>query len=203
MKAFKLFLWSIITLFSFSACQQTVLPADLVKYVVNPDNGLRKQKSIGDVNVDLQYKPVGYMIANEFRKNNIDASQYKNRASELSGLQYYNLKLSINQPGVDVTSYNVFDEVAQQERLYYLSFGMQHDMHLIQGQDTLRPVLYHFERSYNLSKERTFVVAFEEQDFKHQEDKTFILDIPEFQTGPIKIKIRKDDLQKTPSIKLI
>lgn len=203
MKAFKILGLSLFGFLLFSACKNEVLPSELVGYVANPENGLHKIKTVGDLKVDLQYKPLAYMISNELRKNDIPQSAFQQRASELDGLQYYNLKLSVDQPGKDITNYEVYDDAAQQNRLYYLSFGMKQDISLVQGQDTLKPVLYHFERSFNLTKHRTFVVAFKEHDLEHQLDKTFVLESPELGTGPIKLKIQKDDLQNTPSLKLL
>lgn len=203
MKAFKIIGTGIFLLLLFNSCKKEMQASDFVRYVNNPENGLHKIKQVDDLIVDLQYKPLEYIVSHEFRTNNIEAQAFRQRAEKLQGLQYYNLKLSIDEKGLNPTTYNIQNDLELQNRLYYLSFGMKQDIRLIQGRDTLSPVLYHFERSYNLSKHRTFVLAFDEKDMEHELDKTFVLDSPDFGTGPVKIKIQKDDLQNTPSLKLL
>ncbi len=203
MKAYKVFvLLSVVALF-LQGCQKEVRPVDYVKFVRSADNGLHKQKAIGPLLLDVQYRPVDYVIANEFRKNDIDPTAYQDRKAALDGLQYYNLKIGFTgNTQMDITKYNIQNEAQQQERLYYLSFHMKHDIRMIQGQDTLAPVLYHFERSFDLSNHRTFVVAFEEPDQEHNNDKTLLLDTPILATGPLKIKFKKDHIQKIPNLKI-
>ena len=202
MKAYNLLFFGIIAILGI-ACQSTVPPSELVSYVKNPENGLNKNKKMGPLNMELQYKPIPFVISNELRRNTISSDEYQTRFDDLKGLQYYNLKLSISQKGMDVTNFNVADMGAQQERLQYLAFGMQHDIRLVQGSDTLRPVLYHFERSFNLTPHRTFVLAFEETESIADNDKVFILDSPIFNTGPMKLSIRKEAIQNIPNIKLL
>lgn len=185
------------------SCEQTVQPIDLVRFVNHPENGLAKTKTIGALKVELKYKPLDFLIANELRTNQIEEERYQNHYQELEGLQYYNLKLSLPQlPNQNITTYQVKNDEGLQERLYYLSFKMKEDIRLVQGTDTLAPVLYHFERSYDLAPHRTFVLAFDETNPEKTVDKTFVLDAPIFGTGPIKIKIRAEDLNDIPNIKL-
>ena len=106
-------------------------------------------------------------------------------------------------PGQDITTYRVNDPGEEQERLYYLSFQMKENIRLLQGQDTLAPVLYHFERSFDLSPHRTFVLAFEAPKSEPSKDRTFILDSPILGTGPLKLKITAKDLTNIPDLKLL
>ena len=203
MKALN-FLYTLLAVLVLVSCDQQVLPVDLVRYVNHPDHGLTKRKTLGPLKVELQYKPHSYVIANELRSNQIGQQVYRQRLKELDGLQYYNLKISVPKlPGQDITTYRVNDPGEEQQRLYYLSFQMKENIRLIQGQDTLAPVLYHFERSFDLSPHRTFVMAFEEPLSKSPEDRTFILDSPVLGTGPLKLKITAKDLDNIPDIKLL
>ena len=203
MKGYKICTYIVVVMLLLQGCQKDAESTDLVEFVRNIDNGLHKQKAIGPLLIDAQYRPVDYVIANEFRKNDIDPTAYQNRKAELDGLQYYNLKIGFTgNTQMDITKYNIQNEAELQERLYYLSFHMKHDIRMIQGQDTLAPVLYHFERSFDLSNHRTFVVAFEEPDQDHTNDKTLLLDTPILATGPLKIKFKKDHIQKIPNLKI-
>ena len=179
-------------------------PSDLVKYVRQPDNGLLRTKQLNQVKIALQYKPIPFLIANELRRNTIHEEEYEQRYKELEGSQYYNLQISMpGMQGQNLVNYQVNSEEERQQRLYYLSFGLQNDIRLIEGGDTLRPILCHFERSYDMTPHRTFVLAFSQKTEKQFDDKTFILDSPVLGTGPLKLNIKGAALQNIPDLKLI
>ena len=184
MKDFKLVVLSIILIIGLTNCQKELPPFEYVQWVKNPNNGIRKIKQIGNVTIDLQFKPIAFIIANENRSNKLRTSFFDKRKQELEGLQYYNLNIKIK--GGDVTKYLVADKRAYEKRINYLSFGMKEDIVLIDGIDTLNCKLYHFERSFDLEEGRTFVLAF---DQKESEEKTFIINTEILGTGPVKIKI--------------
>lgn len=203
MKGIKWIFFFICCIWLFSCSKSTLQPSDFVQWVKNEENGLFKEKDVQVVKVAAQYKPVEYVISNEMRTNDIEKKDFDKRKKELEGLQYFDIQLSINQPNYDVTNYNVFNEQDKEKRLKYLSFGLQNDIHLVDGRDTLPCLLYHFERSYDVKPHRTFVVAFENKDNSSKnQDKTIVVDTPIFGIGPIKLKFRKEDLAQIPSIKL-
>lgn len=185
-----------------SCGNQNLIPSDYIAWTNNSENGLLKKKSISPLEVELLYKPLPYIIANEQRSNNIDEVIYNQRLRELEGMQYYTLKLGITGEKLNVTNYEVGDNAQQQERLNYLSFAMQKDITLIDGSDTLNCALYHFERSYDISPYRIFVLAFEQKEENKEKDKTLILDLAYFKTGPIKLTFKSTDLVSIPNLKL-
>lgn len=176
-------------------------PADYVAWVNDASNGLYKEKQVQPLTVSAVYKPIPYVIANEKRSNQIDPTEYQQRKEELAGMQYVTLKLGIIGEQKDITNYEVQTDADLQERLSYLSFAMQKDIQLIDGQDTLACALYHFERSYDLTPQRTFVLGFEKKSTLAT-DKTLVLNLPYFNTGPIKLAFKANDLQAIPELKL-
>lgn len=185
-----------------TACsKQELIPSEYVVWVNDEANGLLKKKTIHPLTVEALYKPLPYIIANEFRSNTISKVEYDKRVEELNGMQYYTLKLSITDK-LNVTNYGVSNMSQQDERITYLSFAMKNDIQLVEGNDTLNCALYHFERSHDLNPHRTFVLAFEKTDKNNQQDKTLILDLAYFQTGPIKLNFKAADLEKLPNLKL-
>lgn len=194
---------AIVLLLLLQSCSAPELvPSDYVAWVNDEANGLLKKKTINPLEVELLYKPVPYIIANEKRSNEIAKADYDSRAKELEGMQYFTLKLGIVGEQQDVTNYGVEDAAQQQERLNYLSFAMQKDIKLIEGGDTLACQLYHFERSYDIASYRTFVLAFEQKEENKAQDKTLVLDLPYFKTGPIKLNYKTSELEAIPTIKL-
>lgn len=196
------YLCFLLILFSV-ACQKEYLATDLVQHIKLPENGLLKKKQFGEIVVEAQYKPLSYIIANEIQSNQIDKKVFDKRYEELKGLQYLNLKITTSSTNEhNITNYNVFSDAAQQDRLYYLSYRMKEDIVLIEGEREIPCALYHFERSYDIAKHRTFVLAFERTAFTETEDKTLVLDTPVLNTGPIKIKFKAEDINNIPPLKL-
>lgn len=192
----------LLCLFVLSSCSNGMKPSEYVKWIKDSKHGLHKSKQVQNIIVEAQYKPVPYIIANEMRTNEIQSNVFREREKELEGLQYFDIKLSINHPSYDVTNYEVYNEKDKDDRINYLSFGLKNDIYLLQGQDTMRCRLFHFERSYDVTPHRTFVLAFDNTNQKN-EDKIVVINTPIFNVGPIKLKFKKEDFNNLPSIKLI
>ncbi|MFK7799390.1 MAG: hypothetical protein AB8E82_18205 [Aureispira sp.] len=207
-QVYKNWCWGILLLLS-SCGQQVLEPADYVNWMQNPDNGFLKTKTIAPLEVVAQYKTVDFVIANEKRSNQIATAAHQARQAALEGMYYWTLQLSINDPEIksqgvkswNILNYGLENKSQEQERLFYFSYAMQEDLKLIEGQDTLPCALYHFERSYDLSKSRTFVVGFPKGK-DPTADKTLLLDLPYFNTGPIKINYPNTLLAQAPAMQL-
>jgi hypothetical protein len=202
--------WWWLLLLLLNSCGQPVLePADYVNWMRDPNNGFRKTKTIAPLEVVAQYKTVDFIIANEKQSNQIAAAAHQARQTELNGMHYWTLQLAIHDPEIqdqgvkswNILNYGLTDKSQEQERLFYFSYAMQQDLQLIEGQDTLPCALYHFERSYDLSKSRTFVVGFPKGK-DPTADKTLLLDLPYFNTGPIKINYPNALLAQAPAMQL-
>lgn len=199
-----------MSLLLLSSCGQQVLePVDYVQWMKNPEHGFYRTKTITPLEVVAQYKTTNFIIANEKRSNEIEVAAYQAREKELEGMHYWTLKLSIDDPNLpnrgakawNILNYGVEDKQQEQERLMYFSYAMQRDLKLVEGQDTLPCALYHFERSYDLDKSRTFVLGFPKGKDTNA-DKTLLIDIPYFNTGLIKINYPKELLQQAPNMQL-
>ncbi|MGH1337452.1 MAG: hypothetical protein ACRBFS_15115 [Aureispira sp.] len=202
-------LWLFLALLLSSCGEQVLAPADYVNWMKDPVNGHVRTKTIAPLEVIAQYKTTDFVIANEKRSNTIEKSAHEVRQEELEGMHYWTLQLSINDPAIktkgakawNILNYGIEDKSQEQERLMYFSYAMQRDLKLIEGQDTLACALYHFERSYDLSKTRTFVLGFPKGK-DQTTDKTLLLDLPYFNTGPIKINYPKTVLDQAPRMRL-
>ncbi|BDS15667.1 hypothetical protein [Aureispira anguillae] len=197
------YLWLIFIFYGFLSCtNETLAPSEYVQWVSEEENGLLKRKEIYPLKIEAQYKPIPFVIANEEQTNDISKYKYIEREKKLKGLQYYTLKLGISDATYNITNFGVEDEIQRQDRLSYFSFAMQNDIKLVESGDTLSCKLFHFERSYDLSPYRTFVLGFKQPQTDEIVDKTLILDLPFFKTGPIKLNYKKSDLEAIPNLKL-
>jgi hypothetical protein len=184
-----------------SSCSSSLSPSEYVKWVTDEGNGLLKTKNIEEISIKAQYKPLSYIIANELRTNDINAKDYKTREKELEGMQYYNLVLDITDAR-NILNYKVSDMGGQQARIQYLSFGMQQHIYLEEDGKELPCKLFHFERNYNITKERTFLLAFEQNKNTKTTDKTLVINSPVLGTGPIKVKFLAKDIAQLPTMKM-
>ncbi|MBI1227714.1 MAG: hypothetical protein GC192_20945 [Bacteroidetes bacterium] len=200
MKASNIVLF--LALMSCIGCDKTLAPIEYTRYVKSAESGLLKEKTLGDIRLQAFYKPIPFVISSEIRKKDISIKEFKDREEELKKTQYIDMSLSVVNGGGDITNYNVTNDFQQQQRLHYLSFLIQENIKLVDGTDTLPPRLCHFERTYNLGKTSTFVLAFDRSTNTDKNDKTLIFDSPIFSTGPMKVRFDAEDLRKIPSLKL-
>ena len=198
----------IVVVFSFaglllSCSRQELPPVEYVNWIKNAENGLRKSKEIDNYIIDVQYKPVDYVIANELRKETITKEEYQQKLQEFKGMDYFTLKLDVKNTPLSVMKYGLQDEAQYQQRVQYFSFDMQRDIKLVSDNDTIPCSLYHFERSYDLGKHRNFVLGFaKSKTAEAATDKMLVMDYTEFGLGIIKIKFDEDDLEDIPLIAL-
>lgn len=187
--------------FSLSNCaKEEMQPAELVQWVQAPENGLRKTKTLNGVQFTIQYQPLDFTVANEIKQQAIREDQYLRRKAALGDLQRFHLTLDVAEGSTDIMHFGAGNERAYQDRLHYFSFGLRHDIQL-ECDGTRYPCkLFHFERSYDIGTHRNFVLGFAVPNTSDSKDLTIVVDCKPFATGPLKFKIRKEDIQRIPKI---
>ena len=179
----------LITLFS---CKKKELnQTDYLQYIEDNNNGLNIYKTMGDVRYTLQYKPLEYIIIKE------NAVDIKKRTTELEGMQYYTLSYSLENSKEDILQHGLNDKTEYYERVNYLSFGLQNDIYLENGNDKLQCILFNYVRSYGLTAIADFVLAFEKNKSTISE-RTLVIEDKVFGGGIIKLKIEKNDIENIP-----
>ena len=178
-------------------------PKAYVDWVQALGNGLKKDKRFEDITFSVQYKPLEYIVCMEERKIRIEDSLVLRKVNELSDMQYFDLKISLNEGGGELLKYQLSSPQQYSERVNYFAFGLQKDIVLVEGTDTLPCALYHFERAYDVTPSSTFLLGFSLGKNKSPESKTLILYDRTFNKGTIKMAFDKHDLQKIPKLKTI
>ncbi len=191
--------WYIALLVLLGACSAGSLePTAYRSWVENAANGLKKVQTIGDYEFSLQYKPVDYVALVESRNPNITKQQVQQKQEELKDFQYYNLRIKTNV-GTELLASNITQEDEYYGRLNYFVTYAQDDIQLYQGKDTIACGLYLFERNYGLAPYNNIVIGFKSNDT--QTEKTIVFNDRVLGTGPVKFKIRKEDLANIPQLK--
>lgn len=175
-------------------------PAAYRKWVQDNENGLLQERQIEDIVFRAQYKPADYVILREY-KDKLSDSLLKARREELKGMHYLDLKLSVAGPAKDILKYGVSTENELYQRMYYFSFGFQDDLYLLDGEKKIPCSLYHFERSYDMAPERTFVLGFAGEEADNGKDLLLVIDSPELGVGTVKLRFSKDNLNSIPELK--
>jgi hypothetical protein len=150
----------ILMLFSLAACRRSSLPLrEYINYVETEEKGLKRTVVIDGWEYNFQYKPYDYIIAQELKGQHND-SFYKQRLKQLQGTAWFNVRFKKQNSNSSPLRYNATSQQEYEARYsYYLSSAMK-DLALIYGSDTLHPISYVFETSYNLAPQETMVVGF-------------------------------------------
>jgi hypothetical protein len=190
-------------LFSSSSSPESLQSIEYVSWIENPENGLKQEKVIGDLSFTLQYKPLEFIALKALGPSAANAKGVQEARKEYEGMQYYTLTIN-NKSGInDLLKYEVSDMQEYQQRVSYFSFDMQRDLLLVEGEDSLKCRLFHYERVYGLAPYATFLLGFDLPAKKSGEvcDKVLVYRERVFETGMLKFRIKAENLNNVPELK--
>jgi hypothetical protein len=191
--------WLVFMIVGMMACNHKRLtPNEYVEWVNDPGNGLHTVNQIGSVKVDILHTPTAYMVLREAKGKKLDTALYNQMAKEFQDLDFFTLRLSDKSKDlVDDPSYSR-NEIGQ--RLYYFSFGLQDDISLEVEGKSLPCRIFHYEKSYDLTPVKTFVLAFDK--VKTEEDKIFVIHADKLGIGKLKIRLENEKLKHIPLLEI-
>jgi hypothetical protein len=177
--------------------------SEYLKWIENEDNGFKNVITEGPLVYEVTYCPIDYMIAREFRTPQINRKQFLKRSEELRGLNYFKLRMKRKNSNNEILAYNLSG--GQQEyykRVDYLSYGLEEDIFLLQNDfsDTLKPALFHFERTYGVAPYIDFLVAFKADSSNKYEHKVFVLDDKVFGSGVMRFDFNTNTIKNSPKL---
>lgn len=177
-----------------------MVPKEYVQFVRSEEGGLKQFVKKGNFTFEIQFKPLDYVALME-QKDKATFATISKRKKELNGLQYYNIKIQSNH-GENVLKSGISEEKEYYNRLNYLSTFLKQDVRIIQGTDTLKPVLYLFERNYGLAPFCNSVIAFQEPDSAYINKKNIIINERAFIKEELRFTIEEKDLKNIPTLEL-
>lgn len=172
--------------------------SDYLGWVNNAENGLKVVKELSNYKFELFYKPVEYIAIKEQRTFDVNTKVYSERLNELSGMQYYTLRIE-SQGGMEMMRTDINSEEEYSVRLQYFSDLAQYDMKLIDGHDTLNCALFHFERNYGVAPYNNIVLAFPKTKNTFN-SKTLTFSDRVLGVGKVNLKIEEKDIKNIPEI---
>ena len=180
-------------------------------WIENPDNGLNITTVAGEFKFNLQYKPLPYAALINSKEEHIDKEELLKIMEEMKDLQYYTLRINPATGNEEMLQTNLTSQEEYFYRVQYFSFKLKNDLYLKEGNDSLPCVFAHFERSYAVSPNNNFILAFpvserEKESIakgkKYEEEKTLVYNDQYLQTGQVKLKIEKSSVRHIPELKL-
>lgn len=192
---------AIIVIILLSACsEKEMMPKEFANYVASEESGLLVKKQVNEFVFELLYEPIEYKIVNQLRAENVSNAEYNELEDAMKGMQYYVLKIGVEGSNKSILKYLLESEEDYQNRLAYFSFGFQNSIYIEEDGVQIPCSLFHFERAYDLTPKRTFVLGFEQNSKTKYNDKTIVIDSDFFKTGKVKIKINGSDIESLPSL---
>ena len=199
----KIFLMQLVLfvfLISCSEKKEHLIPSEYASWINKPENGFLQIKSIGQYEFSLQYRPVDFILVNEFRSDHIDKKEFESRKRKMEGLDYFSLKIKEKNNQSDVMLADLQDESEYFARDNYLSYSFNENISMING-DTLECSVYHFVNTHGLTPYVEIVFGFENKNQK-KGDKTIIIDDVVFGSGIIKFHYAESILNNEPILEL-
>lgn len=182
----------------FNKENKELTPVKYVQWVRDERNGLRVIKQEGSYIYELQYQPVEYLVVLQERSEKIKASTLKEESEKRGDLQYFTFKMSSAKGKGILSDKDLFIE----NKDIYLLSGLQHDIMLATGQDTLACVMFHFEASNNLVPYDQCVLAFEKSE-NPSSDITFLFRTEKYADGWVKIPVKREHINRIPKLKTV
>ncbi len=174
---------------------------EYVEFVRSTESGLVVHQDIEDIRFSTIYKPYEYIMLTERTSDGMSQEDIDKGISGLEGMQYFNFRIKSLKPGVDLLKLN-WDGSQEQyfQKGDYLTFAIQQDFKLIDGNDTLACQMCHFARNYNVAPTLDFVLGFSSKE--DISDKELIYSDQLFGLGKIRFKIEKKDIHELPRLEI-
>ncbi len=171
-------------------------PEQLVAFINNTENGFIKSKTLDQITYYGVLKPVDFLLAQKRLSENNDTLQKE----DFEDLQYFDLRIKINDFTKEFIKYDLESPQQYRDRIDYCAFGMQHDIKLIDGKDTLNCVLFHFERGFDVIPYGHFILGFENQKNIMVNTKTLMFNDRLFNNGIIKFSFAPELMVNEPAL---
>jgi hypothetical protein len=176
---------------------------EYIQWIDEEENQLTVEKKIDNYYFQLFYKPHEFIVLKDLNEKQADNTQLAEKLKSLAGTQYFSLRVENLMPGAkDLLNGIAVTELDYQQKLEYCNSYLSADIKLIDGNDTLPCVLYHFERNYGVAPFNVINLAFENKNIHADKpnDKCLVYDDKLFGTGPVLLTIKAETLANLPTL---
>ncbi len=171
----------------------------LKEYTFNEKNGLVREKQLGAINLKVNYRPTGLVVAQEHEKDMTkeDIQQIQDNYS-----QYHYFIISYSVDGKEIMNYNIGSMNDFSQRVQQLAFGMGNKTYLTtENNDTIPMLDSVFPRTYGVGGATQVMTIFDQQETQDAETLTLTIEDIWLNIGTNRFRFRAKDINHTPQIK--
>lgn len=188
----RIYIYHILLILVLYSCTPSELtPSEYKQWLSENKELFENTKTVNGINYTVRAQPDVLRQLSGLSKEGF-------AEDEKQELQYYLLHISADNYNGDMLRYKINNEHEYQARLNYLSFKIENDIELIEGNQTQACRISHYERSYGLAPYLNIVVAFSKTEYNGFKILSFSDEI--FNGGRINIKI--NEVKNLPGLKI-
>jgi hypothetical protein len=191
----------------FSTKDEIVIPDESLspqEYVTWIQQHMYEAQNEGNLSFELQYKPYDYIACLESGSGQISESVRGVITGELEGFEYFDLRIGIISGGEELLKYQLPDPGAYEKRVKYYAYEFARDISLISASgDTVHPVLFHFERAYDVTSFCTFSLAFPKEQIDYSKKLNISIYDRLFSSRVISFDFEGSNLHQLPKLKTL
>lgn len=199
------FLWMLMA----CSCSNspTLEPDELKSWVMNPDNGMLKEKEIYPFRLSLLYKPAAYVVLHEL-KASPGTEEFQHLIKEQSAYYHFTLRIDSKDRKEEFLKTGIKNNGEYYERLQYFTGLIQKDVSIVIGNDTLPCVFAHLERLYHMASYGDLHLVFpvSKKDNKNSNNMvgslSFVYEDYILGVGPLKFTYDTETINRIPQIKI-
>lgn len=176
-------------------------PTELIAWFKDKSADFKHEKTIGEYTFKLQFVPTDVQILREIEDPiNISESYYTQRKLELKDKIFCYFEIAPTSLDKTLLETETSNPLEYGNRLNYFISHAEKDIYLVQGEDTLNCLNYHFENTYGLKKSNTLSMTFELT--KNTKDIEFVFDEKTLNTGPVIFQQTAFEKLKIPTLQI-
>lgn len=177
---------------------------EYISWVEHPDNGLKKEKTIGEYKYKVFYKPADYIALREAVNTNKidDVAAIQKRADEVGEIYQLNFDITSSDGKRSALKHNIKSDAEYGARINYFVSHAQEDFKLVLDTDTLPCTSYHFERTFGVTPNNTILLGFKKPKKDTNNEIQLIFKNRLFNSGDIKFLFSEKTLKNIPQLSL-
>lgn len=172
-------------------------PEKLSAFVVDEEHGLKKSASLGNVNIEVTYRPVDLLVYQEIGKQVVDAKEIENLRKKYNQYIYFILSLSNDsKEALHQTGGSQYSELVQT-----LSFRMNDYVTLTTAaSDTIPVGDFMLNRTYGMSSSTDLLFVFSKEKAIGQDWIQFNLNEFGLEVGNQRFRFSMKDIGEVPEV---
>jgi hypothetical protein len=188
-----------LLLFTESCNPPMSKPAQYIHWVEQEKNGLLQRQETPAFRYTFLLKPKPYLILKSQPAAWKDQSTFSLAEKTLDDLNYASIWLE-SPDGADLLKKDRPSPEELERRIQYCSFGLQHDLSLVEGPDTLSCLFAHWERMGSIASRQHFILAFEKSRRHSDDDKVFVFKNRMLEAETVRFPIQKNTIDQIPAL---